>query len=140
MNERPVRGIILAHGTMAAGMVDAVRRITGVAEDALVPLSNSGLSPEAIAADLGAHIEGPTIVFTDLPSGSCGFAARRYCKDLPEMVVISGINLALLLEFTMHRELPLTELVPRLVSKARAAITCSKPELESNEHRALSGR
>lgn len=140
MSNQPVRGIVLAHGSMAAGLIDAVRHITGAPEDALVALSNRGLSPEALTAELRAKMEGPTIVFTDLPSGSCGFAARRNCQGSSQFVVISGVNLPILLEFTMHRELPMKELVPRLLTKARAAIVSSAPDLESNEHRAVSGR
>ena len=140
MSNGPVRGVVLAHGSMAVGLVDAVRQITGAAEEVLVPLSNRGLSPEALSSEVRAQVNGPTIVFTDLPSGSCGFAARRNCKDCPELVTISGVNLPLLLEFVMYRELPLEQLVPRLLTKARNAIVCSAPELETNEHRALSGR
>src|SRR5687767_8869725 len=99
MSESPVRGVILAHGSMAVGLVDAVRQITGAEDDVLIPLTNHGLSPEALSAEVRSHVDGPTIVFTDLPSGSCGFAARRHCKDCPELVTISGVNLAILLEF-----------------------------------------
>ncbi|HSL68840.1 MAG TPA: hypothetical protein VK864_01295 [Longimicrobiales bacterium] len=139
MSEASVRGVVLAHGNMAAGMVDAVRQITGIDADLLVPISNRGLSPEALAAEVRAHVQGATIVFTDLQSGSCGFAARRYCLDLPDVVVISGVNLPILLEFAMLRDLPLPELVPRLLHKARAAITSSSHTADPHEHRVVSG-
>ena len=140
MSEGPVRGVVLAHGSMAQGLIDAVRQITGAEDDVLIALSNRGLSPEALSAEVRSKVDGPTIVFTDLPSGSCGFAARRHCKDCPELVTISGVNLPILLEFVMYRELPLEQLVPRLTSKGRASIVTSATELEANEHRALSGR
>jgi mannose/fructose-specific phosphotransferase system component IIA len=139
MSDTPVRGVVLAHGSMAEGLVDAVRQITGLDTGVLVPLSNRGLSPEGIAAQVRAQIDGPTIIFTDLQSGSCGFATRRYCGDLPQVAIISGVNLPILLEFALYRGLPLAELVPRLVAKARAAITSSTSSPESNEHRAVSG-
>jgi mannose/fructose-specific phosphotransferase system component IIA len=139
MSDSPVRGVVLAHGSMAAGLVDAVRQITGLDSDVLVPLSNRGLSPEALAAQVRDQIQGPTIIFTDLQSGSCGFATRRYCLDMKQVTTISGVNLPILLEFALYRELPLAELVPRLVKKARAAITSSAFSPESNEHRAVSG-
>ena len=44
----PVKGILLAHGSMARGMADAIRRIAGVGEEALVPLSNDGKGPDEI--------------------------------------------------------------------------------------------
>jgi mannose/fructose-specific phosphotransferase system component IIA len=139
MNDPSVRAVVVAHGSMAAGLVDAVRQITGVDADLVVALSNRGLSPEALAAEVRARIHGPTIVFTDLQSGSCGFAVRRYCHDLPDLVVMSGVNLPILLEFVMLRELPLAELVPKLISKGRSAISSSKFNAEAHEHRAVSG-
>jgi mannose/fructose-specific phosphotransferase system component IIA len=139
MSDTAVRGVVLAHGTMADGLVDAVRQITGVEADVLIALSNRGLSPEALAAAVRANVQGPTIVFTDLQTGSCGFAVRRYCHDLTDLVVLSGVNLPVLLEFVMHRELPFTELIPKLITKGRSAIGSSKYNAESHEHRVVSG-
>jgi mannose/fructose-specific phosphotransferase system component IIA len=139
MSEGSVHAIVLAHGDMAPGMVDAVRRITGLDESAIVAVSNRGLSPEALAQEVRKHVKDATILFTDLQSGSCGFAARRYCSDIPELVIVSGVNLPMLLEFAMHRDLPMNELVPRLLNKGRSAITSSFTSTDSHEHRAVSG-
>lgn len=141
MSEGPtVRGLLLGHGDMPAGMADAVRQITGAGEDVLVPLSNRGRSPESLADAVRAQAgEHPAIIFTDLQSGSCGFVARRLAQQGNHLVVISGVNLPLLLEFVMHRHLPLEQLVPRLMTKGRAAMGCIPPELESHEHRPVSG-
>jgi mannose/fructose-specific phosphotransferase system component IIA len=139
MSDSGVRGIVIAHGEMATGMIDAVKHIAGVTGDFLVPLSNRGLGPEALAQEVRrlASAE-PTIVFTDLQSGSCGFAARRCVQDMPQLVVISGVNLPILLEFVMRRQLPLDQLVPFLLAKGRSAINCSPATFETNEHRAVS--
>lgn len=135
----PARGVLLAHGDMAAGVVDAVRQITGVDPDALVPLSNRGLSPQTLAEEVRRALgPGPAILFTDMQSGSCGFAAFRLRQHAPELVVISGVNLPLLLDFVTHRELPLTELVPRLLNKGRAALGCVPPEFERDADRTVS--
>jgi mannose/fructose-specific phosphotransferase system component IIA len=135
----PVRGVLLGHGAMPDGMVDAVRHITGAEEDALVPVSNRGMAPESLAAAVrDAAGTGPAILFTDLQSGSCGFVARRLLPERTDLAVISGVNLPVLIEFVMNRHLPLGELVPRLLRKGRAAICCSPAELEEHEHRAVS--
>ncbi len=135
----PVRGIVVAHGEMAIGLTDAVRNITGAGPDVLVPLSNRGLAPaalaEAIHREAGAR---PTILFTDLPSGSCGVAARLLARHDPNLVVICGVNLPMLLDFVTHREQPLVELAARLVSKGRAAISCAAPVSGSNGDSAVS--
>lgn len=140
MSDDGVRGVVLAHGTMAQGLVDAVGHIAGMSGDFLVPISNRGMGPDVLAEEIGKHVgAGPTIVFTDLQSGSCGFAARRCLQNAPDLVVIAGVNLPILLEFVMRRELPLDQLVPFLLNKGRAAVCCSPANFENHEHRAVSG-
>lgn len=132
MSETPaIRGVVLSHGELAAGIVDAVRQITGMGEDVLVPLSNRGKSPETLQAAVAELVgEGPAIVFTDLQSGSCGIVARRLSQQAARVVVVSGMNLPVLLEFVTNRHLPLDALVPRLLQKGRAAICCAPNTLE----------
>ena len=119
---RPIRGVIFAHGQMAAGLADAVSRISGV-DGALVPISNEGMGPETMkAALLEAIDDEPAIVFTDMASGSCAMAALVSCKDRGRRAVLCGVNLPVLLDFVFHRSSPLEELVPRLVEKGRESI------------------
>jgi mannose/fructose-specific phosphotransferase system component IIA len=135
----PVQGLLVAHGTFSAGMLDAVRRITGI-EGALTPVSNSGLGPDALAQAILERLEaGPAILFTDLKSGSCGMAAHRLLRERGELSVVSGVNLPLLLDFVMHRNMPLSELVTRLVEKGRAAIGCAPEELVDADRPAARG-
>lgn len=119
-----VRGIVIGHGAMAAGLVDAVRQITGIPEDALIPLTNKGMSPDALIASLREKLVPgtETILFTDMQGGSCAVAARRLTHELPDTAVICGANLPLMLEFAMNREGPVASLAVRLVERGRAAI------------------
>ena len=122
------RGIVLAHGAMAQGLVDAVRRIGGEAADALVPLSNEGLSPPELNHALERLAgEGPVVVFSDLLAGSCGLAAFSSCREHRNRAVVCGVNLPILLDFVFHRDVPLDELVTRLVDKGRAGIKPLSP-------------
>lgn len=121
----PVQGILLAHGGMADGMVDAVLRISGAAPGVLLPLSNEGKSPETLREALDDLLgDGPAIIFTDLPSGSCALTARVLCRQNPghDRVILFGVNLPVLLDFVFHRELPLGELIPRLLEKGRGSM------------------
>lgn len=119
----PVRGVVFTHGRMAEGMVDAVRTISGAAEDVLVPLSNTGLGPDGLQAALNDLVgAAPAVIFTDLQSGSCAMAARLSCRDAGRRAVVCGANLPMLLDFVFNRELPLDELVARLVEKGRKSI------------------
>jgi mannose/fructose-specific phosphotransferase system component IIA len=125
-----VRGLVVSHASLAQGLVQSVRQIAGAGEEALVAVSNDACGPEALQNAVREALgEGPGIVFTDMPSGSCAFAARRLTVDRPETAVICGVNLPMLLDFVFHRDLPLPELVDRLVNKGKASITgaCREP-------------
>lgn len=128
MSDAGLRGVVVAHGEMARGLVDAVRSITGVSEEDLVAVSNRGLAPDALIERVreatGAR---PSVVFTDLPSGSCGSAARILTRNATGVAVVCGVNLPMLLDFVMHRDMSLEALIDRLVSKARAAIQSVSP-------------
>lgn len=109
-----VCGILVGHGKLADGMLDAVAGITG-SREGLIPVDNASMTPEA----LEEHVEslvggGPSVVFVDLPSGSCAYAARRLSYRHPRIAVVCGVNLPLLLDFVFHRTLPLEEIVERL--------------------------
>jgi mannose/fructose-specific phosphotransferase system component IIA len=120
----PVRGLVVSHASLAQGLVQSVRQIAGADEDALTAVSNEGCGPESLQRNVLAALgDGPGIIFTDLPSGSCAFAARRLSVDRAATAVICGVNLPMLLDFVFHRDLPLPELVDRLVAKGQAAIT-----------------
>jgi len=41
--------------------------------------------------------------------------------------VVCGMNLPMLLEFVFHRELPLSELVPRLLRKGKEGVETAEP-------------
>lgn len=125
---RPIQGIVVAHGTMAAGLVDAVRRIAGGAADALTPISNEDRTPEDLKAEL-IHLaeRGPVVVFADLQSGSCGMAAFSCCREDGDRAVVCGVNLPTLLDFVFHRDLPIDELIPRLVRKGREGLLQMQP-------------
>ena len=118
-----VRGIVVAHGSMAEGLVDAVRRIAGGAADALHPLSNEGTNPTELKALIAeAAGEGPVLVFADLQSGSCGLAALSSCREGGDRAVLCGVNLPILLDFVFHRDMALDALVERLLDKGRDGI------------------
>ncbi len=135
----PARGILVAHGAMAEGLVDAVRRIAGTDHEALVALSNEGLAPDALAREIEALLgDAPGVVFTDMQSGSCAMAARLTCRDSQERVIVCGVNLPMLLDFVFHREMPLAELIPRVLDRGRGGIQ-SIPKPTAHADTALSG-
>jgi len=94
------RAIVIGHGEFSAGLVSAVEQITGMS-DRFVCLSNTGMGPGDIEALLRSSVAsaGVSVIFTDLPAGSATLAARRVARDSSELVLVSGVNLATLLDF-----------------------------------------
>lgn len=97
-----VKAIVAGHGTFAVGVISAVEQITGRG-GMFVPVSNSGLCLDDIQETLGRELDrtGARVLFTDLPAGSCTMAVRRMLRTRPGVVLVTGINLALLLDFAM---------------------------------------
>jgi mannose/fructose-specific phosphotransferase system component IIA len=121
---------VVAHGEMATGLVDAVRRISGHGEDALAALSNDGRSPESLRAALETLLgDGPAVVFTDLQAGSCALAAVSTARRR-NTLVLCGANLPMLLDFVFNRNLPLDVLAERLVAKGREGIKSLRPSAQ----------
>src|SRR6059058_1502069 len=101
------RAIVVGHGEFAAGLVSAVGQICGMA-DKLVVLSMMGMTPEDIERSIREQLvrTGAQVIFTDLPAGSATIAARRLVKDTPGLVLVSGVNLATLLDFVFNTSVP----------------------------------
>ena len=118
-----VRAVVAGHGEFAAGMISAVEQISGRG-GVFAAMSNRGLGPAEIEgrlrgllAESGAHA-----VFTDLPAGSVTIAARRAARDTPGLVVVTGTNLATLLDFAFHGELRADEAAEQACDKGRRSI------------------
>jgi mannose/fructose-specific phosphotransferase system component IIA len=121
MSER-LSGIVLAHSALAQAFVSAVDAIAGV-EHGLVPVSNDGCDRAAITARLEAAIGGrPSVVFADMPGGSCAFSAAAYAKGHDYVRVVTGVNLAMLLDFVFHRDLTLDAAARRAAETGRTGV------------------
>lgn len=124
----PARGVVVAHGSLADGLVGAVRQIAGVTSGALCGVHNRGRRRREVRARIVAELTGPrNLIFTDLRGGSCHLAALIVTREHPGVPVITGVNLPMLLDFVFHRRLGFDELVPRLAEKGRAAIAGNRP-------------
>ena len=118
-----VLAIVAAHGDLAAGLVSAVAQITG-RNGCLLPLSNRGMGGEQLEEALRDALEhsGAGLVFTDLPGGSWTIATRRVQRDRPALVLVTGVNLAMLLDYTFHDDAPVGDAARAAVEKGRNAM------------------
>jgi mannose/fructose-specific phosphotransferase system component IIA len=118
----PLLGVVFAHADVAAAFVSAVRAIAGDGHG-LVPVSNEGCDRVALAARLDATLAGhPALVFADLPGGSCAFSAAAYARSHPDVRVVTGVNLAMLLDFAFHRDATPEEAAERAVRTGRQSV------------------
>lgn len=118
----PLRGVIVSHAAVAQALITAVANITGVT-DALVPVSNDGCDREALFASLAAAVgEAPAVLFVDLPGGSCLTGAASYARGRHDLSVVTGVNLAMLLDFVFHRDLSAGAAAERAVAAGTKAI------------------
>jgi len=121
MSEQLV-GVVVAHSELAAALLTAVRAIAGD-DHGLTAVSNTGCDRAALTRGLEAAIGGrPAVVFTDMAGGSCAFTAAALARGHGEVKVVTGVNLAMLLDFAFHRELPVAEAAQRAVEVGRTAV------------------
>jgi len=82
-----LRGVVVCHGGLAKALVDAAESISGVTLERRVAEALDGR---------------PAVVFTDLASGSCLFAVLKHLRTLRGVKVVTGVNLAMLVDFVFH--------------------------------------
>ena len=108
-----LRGVVVAHGELAAAMVHAAEEISGM-RGILVPVTNVDCGRDDLEARVKAAVGSePTVVFVDLPGGSCFFAAMRGLSKLPNARVVAGVNLTMLVDFVFHRGTSLEDAAAR---------------------------
>lgn len=118
----PLRGVIVSHAAIAQALVSAVAAITGM-DGALVPISNEGCDNDALGERLRQAVaDRPALLFVDLPGGSCLTNSIRYAKQHADIAVVTGVNLAMLLDFVFHREISPAEAARRAVDAGAKAI------------------
>jgi N-acetylgalactosamine PTS system EIIA component len=118
-----IRALVAGHGDFAAGLISAVEAVTGRG-DLLEPIQVKGICGEDIQQLLRERIvaTGAQVIFTDLQAGSCTMAARRLLRDRPEVLLVSGTNLPMLLDFVMSSAPSAHEAAHASVDRARSAI------------------
>lgn len=117
-----LRGIVVAHGSLAEALVRETERISG-RTGILVPVSNQDCGREEIERRVVEAVgPGAAVVFVDMPCGSCFMAALRLGKAREDIRVVTGVNLPMLLDFVNQQALPPAESAGRAAGKGTDAI------------------
>ena len=119
-------GIIVTHGGLAAALRSAAASIAGDASQIEI-VSNDGLSSESLLRDVRAALERAggdgCVIFTDLSGSSCATASLSVLRESPQVRVVTGVNLPMLVDFLLRRsDLDLDALVTRLLQRGHASI------------------
>lgn len=107
-------GIVICHSLLAFELVNAVQKILGHAEY-VYAFSNDNLAPPIIYQNIVDVIKKSNadkiIAMVDLRGGSCWTVAKMITREFPQMKVISGVNVSMLISFLTKRDkLPFEEL------------------------------
>jgi mannose/fructose-specific phosphotransferase system component IIA len=117
-----LQGVVVCHGTLADALVQAAEQISGV-QGAFEPVSNTGCDRDTLEQRVLAAVNGrPAVVFVDLASGSCLFAVLKRLRSEPSVKVVTGVNLAMLVDFVFHRSLSPTDAATRALAAGEKSI------------------
>jgi PTS system mannose-specific IIA component len=124
----PVPALLVMHGELANALLGAAERVYGEIRDVRV-LSNDGLAKaeieDRIAAEVADWREGG-IVFTDFWGGSCHICAQAATRGNGRIVLLTGVNLPMLLDYLHNRDkYGVDDLAERLAQKGRDNIRAS---------------
>ncbi|MBP6671171.1 MAG: hypothetical protein KA180_17075 [Gemmatimonadales bacterium] len=118
----PLHGVVVAHGALAPALVGETERISG-RTGVLQAVSNADCGREEIEQRVADAVgQGPAVIFVDMPCGSCFFAAMRLGRQRPDVKVVTGVNLPMLLDFVNQQALPPAESAGRAAGKGADAI------------------
>ena len=122
---RDFRVLVAAHGDLAAAFLATAELICGRLDDVqavgLLPTD----SPESFNERFMLAAGDPNdklLILTDLAGGTPHNVALVATRRLPKAVLISGVNLAVLIEAAMSTDALDGESVERLVAKGREAL------------------
>ena len=117
-----LRGVVVCHAKLAEALIEAAEQITGV-RGALVPVSNTDCDRGTLEERVAQAVNGrPAVVFVDLASGSCLFAVLNRLREAAGVKVVTGVNLAMLVDFLFRRSLPASEAAARAAAAGGKAI------------------
>ncbi len=120
-----VPALLVMHADLAAALLRAAERLAGPIEDVAV-LSNEGLSRDALEREIDRRVSGWAqggIVFTDVWGGSCHQCGASAARGRGEVVVVTGLNLPILIDYLYNRDkYPSNELAERLLKKGQDGI------------------
>jgi mannose/fructose-specific phosphotransferase system component IIA len=125
-----VPALLVMHADLSSALLRAAIQVYGPVED-VESLSNEGLSKDALEHAIEIRVEKwPTggLVFTDIFGGSCHLCGSKAARDHGDVIVVSGLNLPILLDYLHNRDAyAVRDLAERLKQKGQSSIRLQYP-------------
>ena len=127
-----IHAVIVTHADLAHALRVAAAGVAGD-DSAIETVSNEGLSSAELGKRIVEAVErlqgARCVVMVDLQGGSCANTCMAELHTMPNVRVISGINLPMLADFILRRgDLDLDPLVERILERGRRSIQLLKGE------------
>jgi mannose/fructose-specific phosphotransferase system component IIA len=133
---RDFRILVAAHGDLAAAFLASAELICGRLEDVhavgLLPTDTPESFDERLMAAAGDPAD-RLLILTDLAGGTPHNVALAATRRLPKAVLISGVNLAVLIEAVTSIDALDGESVERLVASGREALVNASQMLATRQ-------
>jgi PTS system mannose-specific IIA component len=118
--------IILTHGDLGFCLKDTVEQMMGK-QPGMMVISNQGKDAEAVFSRLEELVSKnkskDIFLFIDLYGGSCWQVAKKFGSKKGSVVLITGVNLPMLVQFLSKREkLDKFELLEKVVESGKGGI------------------
>ncbi|HFU3724959.1 MULTISPECIES: PTS sugar transporter subunit IIA [Streptococcus] len=134
-----IKVIVVAHGQFASGILTSLKLIAGEVENIEAIDFSEGMSAQELKARIKAAILGEreVLILTDLLGGTPFKVSVELAAEQKEqnVVVLSGLNLAMILEANFSRLTDdLEQLVSKLITTSKDGIVDSVSLLAEDNH------
>jgi mannose PTS system EIIA component len=120
-----VPALLVMHGDLARALLEAAQKVYGPIDDVEV-LSNENLSRESLEDEINLRVKSWSeggLVLTDFWGGSCHICGASVARKRGEIVVLTGVNLPVLIDYLHNRDqLGASELAERLLKKGQESL------------------
>ncbi|WP_105120952.1 PTS sugar transporter subunit IIA [Streptococcus suis] len=134
-----IKVIVVAHGQFASGILTSLKLIAGEVENIEAIDFSEGMSAQELKARIKSAILGEreVLILTDLLGGTPFKVSVELATEQKEqnVVVLSGLNLAMILEANFSRLIDdLEQLVGKLITTSKDGIVDSVSLLAEDNH------